>query len=307
MKLESTPHPRRSGFTLIELLVVIAIIAILAGMLMPALAMAKRRSKASACSSNLKQVGLASKLYVTDNDMKIPFSGYRMVGYAQEITWDDLMSSYLGVNYTQSQMNGVPRSTVMDVTIRALLCPSDMVTRAAFGADCGRRSYAMPQSSMGWRTIGGVPPNVATDWPPNADSGTAVGLFWNNRLATDASWNTADTSTGTPSPTHQASVREDMLNDAAGTIIFSEAPNQFNWDGYVDYADYCPLWTADQHFWSGSVNTPSGPATLANYHGGRLNYTMADGHADFLRPNQTLGAGTSTGKQTGMWTIRAGD
>src|SRR5436190_4641083 len=69
-----SPSVRNRAFTLIELLVVIAIIGILASMLLPVLAKARAKAARIKCTSNLRQVGIALRLFSTDNSGKFPWA-----------------------------------------------------------------------------------------------------------------------------------------------------------------------------------------------------------------------------------------
>jgi len=69
-----SPRSTRNGFTLIELLVVIGIIAILAALLLPALAAAKRKAASAACLSNQKQLVLSWRMFLNDHDSWLPSS-----------------------------------------------------------------------------------------------------------------------------------------------------------------------------------------------------------------------------------------
>jgi prepilin-type N-terminal cleavage/methylation domain-containing protein/prepilin-type processing-associated H-X9-DG protein len=139
------PFRGRPAFTLIELLVVIAIIAILAAMLMPALARAKETGKRIACLNNLRQFGLAQKIYSSDCNDQYPHRGAKN-------RWPQQMYDSYGRN------------------IRLLLCPDEGVTPPKtfetdtnhFPADAAPRSYLLNGFNDFYAHKYGV---ASSDWP----------------------------------------------------------------------------------------------------------------------------------------------
>ena len=139
----------RDGFTLIELLVVIAIIAILAGLLLPALSKAKAKGQQTACLTNLKQLQLCWQMYIDDNNDKL-VSNDPNVGLGSQ-TW---IQGYMNDNLPDSTnatliANGLLFPYNKSTTIYR--CPADHGRSVFGGVRYPRvRSYSINGYMNGW-------------------------------------------------------------------------------------------------------------------------------------------------------------
>jgi len=123
------------AFTLIELLVVIAIIAILAAMLLPALAAAKKKAQKISCVNNLKQVGLALRMWSDDNGSKYPMTVSTGSGGAKEYLFTQA-SGWTGSGVGYIAYNPGKAFQVMSnelSTPKIVFCPSDNLHTAGIG------------------------------------------------------------------------------------------------------------------------------------------------------------------------------
>ena len=131
---------RQRGFTLIELLVVIAIIAILAGLLWPALARAKQKATQAVCMSNLKQIGHALQMYTDDNSDTLPgpcFTGARA-------SYDKTSGTEL-IYYIANYLGSPSPSWVTgrQIIVEAFICPGYRHSAPSVTSMEGRKCFLL--------------------------------------------------------------------------------------------------------------------------------------------------------------------
>ena len=244
------------AFTLIELLVVIAIIAILAAMLLPALSKAKEKAKTINCVSNMKQISLATTMYVGDNnDVLMPL--YFVIGSPYmpgDFAYD--RNTYLVQNSGMFAWEDRLRVGGYAPTTQIYNCPS---LKANAVKDIGGASSKLYPLGIGMNW-----PELATRAMPNV---------------TDVPW-----------------VKVSSVSRPSACIIFADAgsvteatmddPNPDNWkpDG-----DYDTLSAQYRGYGSIYFRTPidslykMGDGRSLPRHGGRCNFGFIDGHAATMK------------------------
>ncbi|MGA2786268.1 MAG: prepilin-type N-terminal cleavage/methylation domain-containing protein [Verrucomicrobiota bacterium] len=164
---------QKKAFTLIELLVVIAIIAILAALLLPALAAAKRKAQKINCVNNLKQLGLAFRVWEGDHSDRYPMALSTVSGGAQEQIWNAATATAPATGPGSAAYGLTNVFVVMSnelSTPKVLFCPSDGQRKATTNFPslhfndqnmsyfvCGDAEEAYPQMILdGDRNIGTI-------------------------------------------------------------------------------------------------------------------------------------------------------
>jgi prepilin-type N-terminal cleavage/methylation domain-containing protein/prepilin-type processing-associated H-X9-DG protein len=269
-RLKSLPVKQRQvrkAFTLIELLIVIAIIGILASLLLPVLSRARGTAQKIACANNLKQIGLASVMYLDDNEGYFPFMT------ATYGNWDRLYLPYLG-NTPDPTRTGYLREDLGE-TIDSYICPGSKLLGKQLPDNKVMQSYGMTGHYV-WSAWGvGIPQkkpgNPSDDYYdfaiPKKTPRKISRIAGPSTTLAHSEFDKIDLGTGLPekiqgkgaglaSPYWQV-----MEAKAVGTLLMHNSNGRLNYlfvDGHVNTYHYLDQFLCG----TGTINYPKGAWTI---------------------------------------------
>ncbi len=270
---------KKHGFTLIELLVVIAIIAILAAILFPVFAQAREKARATACMSNMKQLGIAMTQYCGDYDECLPYAALGDTPSGNYMLyWQDVIFPYVKA---EGAYNCPDNDITMGIVPYQQACPFTTCTDGrGHGGNKGGAlswressgSYIVNSSYYGW---------LAAPVPPTTNqSGVNVAPVQLNKIAV-------------PSTTIFC-VDGAAIKVAGGYQNATFITCQYG----IGQDPHTLVTTGNVPYVKGGKNAGSNssalPGSAIAWHQGRMNLAWCDGHASTMSPDQLLMRSTTT-------------
>ena len=244
----------RRGFTLIELLVVIAIIAILAAILFPVFAKAREKARQASCQSNLKELALATLMYVQDYDEKFPVWNRFAAANTQPLAPPAAVFPY-----------------VKNVAIYE--CPSGQpcyCQRLAHWPDPVPADWGDKWAVYGWGN-----PRFAFPGPH------ARGYAWNRRVCASPTWQVPSTG-----------LKLARITKPAETVLVADAMHMYGGEGAFVFANACcdspSRGWRDGRLDGTDAGTGKSTPDYASRHNGGTNYAYCDGHVKWHSDREML-------------------